>query len=321
MCMCACASCAQRPLRSCLVVEVHRQKRGPTSQACVQHRQTSMVATRAKGKAAAAKPIAKTKASGGGQRVGKSNAKENKAMQKLMQVQNNSTITDIVEMLKATPSMILPCYKLLSKGLLVPTDEVGDNRSMLPENNTKIHRISNASLKSIVSKMLGERSDALDAMIEADTDACNKLFLFATGENPDADVFDRDRDTFSAAYCHKAQHHMQQRIKSFKLDDSGGVDWEDGGVFKIDGKKLVHKLSKKGADLPKAMSACIDGWTIKDNWSEHTAALYNEEMDTQISCKKYFKDAPWKFDGHLQDMAAAWIRDKSVLATGSRRVL
>lgn len=263
----------------------------------------------------------------GKQPEAETNSKENKAIKKLMSVQNTATIDEIVDMLKATPSMILPCYKLVSKRLLVPEDEPApkDARSMLPENNTKINKVSNSSLKDIVDGWLGQNKVRAEGCVEGDHDLYKHLFLLATGEKPDAPVFDRDKTTFANGYSHRMHHHMKKRIGRLTFTDGDCVDWAACGVFFIDTetKRVVHRCSNKWATLPKAIRSCPDGWTIEENWSEYTSNFFNEETGMQIPCIKYFaKDRPWVFDGNMHDSAASWLLEQATPSAGSgRRVL
>jgi hypothetical protein len=109
-------------------------------------------------------------------------AQETCAANKMMAVQNRATIQDIVTLLKETPSMILPTYKLLVKKLLVPSaDSNVDSKLYLPENNTKLTLISNKSLRPFIQQLCPTLSDeVLDSWRMLENNIEKVLFLYAT---------------------------------------------------------------------------------------------------------------------------------------------
>ena len=262
--------------------------------------QASSIMAKAKAKSQAS-PKVKTATRKGPEQA---SAQETCMACKMMSLQNRATIDDIVNLLKATPSMIMPTYKLLSKKLLVPLESGCDTRAFLPENNTRIKNISNTSLRPIVKAINQNLTDeVLDSLKASEPNIEKQIFHFATGADPEDLIFNRHRDTFTAAYVELARTLCKGRAANLDLA-SGSLDWSSQGVFELEDSMLVHKSTGTKAKLPNIVSKCMDDWKLLDNYCEHSAYFYNEAEDMVVKAKKHADLRGFKFKADLSMLAS-----------------
>ena len=113
------------------------------------------------------------------------------------------------------------------------------------------------------------------------------MFLYATGEDPDAEVFDRNRELFFAAYGEMSANFRKDRLNQIKIS---GMGLPELVVYKITEGSLEHISSKLLFELPKLITGSVDEWEILDNHNEFEACFFHERFQQRMPCRQFVSD-------------------------------
>lgn len=204
-------------------------------------------------------------------------------------------IEKILEILRAEPEKVFPCYEMLRTSTFGVSkddeeDEDDDCEQPLHSSYTKLHRLPKDFVKAYVQEKNADYTlDILNRLEKHNPGSVRHLFFHAHGVAGGTSwpKFAHDRSVFRAAFgsVHESLGSRLSSLKTVEEDGKISVDWNNWGGYKLYPEEKPEKTHVKHVKSGK--EAALDhpengNYRLLENWDECKAKVQHQRTTTPL---------------------------------------